>query len=205
MNQLRDDGDTRAALLQAAAEAFAEKGFAGASIREITARANANLGAVTYHFGSKRELYEAVIVSQVEPLVERITAAATGSGSALDRAETVVRTYFDFLAANPGVLKLLMQVVVLGGPPPQVAVVSLTRMHGALMRLVEEGQTAGEVRAGEAAVMAISIVSQPIHVMLMRGMLEALMGADLLDPREREPFVRNAAAFVRGGLSREDD
>ena len=57
---------TRERLLQSAIELFAEKGFAAASVRDICTRAEANIAAINYYFGSKDSLYaEAVqVVSQ---------------------------------------------------------------------------------------------------------------------------------------------
>src|SRR5688572_5880982 len=48
---------TRDVLLEAALRLFAERGYDAVGIREIVAGAGANLAAVKYHFGSKRELY----------------------------------------------------------------------------------------------------------------------------------------------------
>lgn len=45
-------------LLAAASEVFIEKGFRDATVAEICARANANISAVNYHFGSKEALYQ---------------------------------------------------------------------------------------------------------------------------------------------------
>ena len=48
---------TKARLLEAAGEEFAEKGFELARVRAICERAGANLAAVNYHFGDKEQLY----------------------------------------------------------------------------------------------------------------------------------------------------
>ncbi|HXW70335.1 MAG TPA: CerR family C-terminal domain-containing protein [Methylocella sp.] len=52
---------TRHALLDQAASVFAERGFEGASVREITSRAGANQAAINYHFGGKEGLYREVL------------------------------------------------------------------------------------------------------------------------------------------------
>ncbi|MBX3389620.1 MAG: CerR family C-terminal domain-containing protein [Phycisphaeraceae bacterium] len=49
--------DTRARLIDAAGEEFAEHGFAKATVRDICARAGANIAAVNYHFRDKETLY----------------------------------------------------------------------------------------------------------------------------------------------------
>lgn len=54
-------GDVPARLLAAAAELFAEHGYAGTTVRDVVARAGTNLNAVNYHFGSKEQLYAAVM------------------------------------------------------------------------------------------------------------------------------------------------
>jgi AcrR family transcriptional regulator len=52
---------TRDALIEAAAIVFAEKGYEGGSVRDITRRANANQAAINYHFGGKEGLYREVL------------------------------------------------------------------------------------------------------------------------------------------------
>jgi AcrR family transcriptional regulator len=49
-------------LICAAGEEFAEKGFEGATIRSICARAEANIAAVNYHFGDKSQLYNQTLL-----------------------------------------------------------------------------------------------------------------------------------------------
>jgi AcrR family transcriptional regulator len=53
--------ETKLRLLNAAGEVFSEKGFHCGTIREICALAQTNVASVNYHFGGKRELYEALL------------------------------------------------------------------------------------------------------------------------------------------------
>lgn len=52
---------TRDRVLEAAGEVFAQHGFRDATVRDICARAGANLAAVNYHFGGKERLYAEVL------------------------------------------------------------------------------------------------------------------------------------------------
>ena len=57
-----DDHDTtRQRILEAAGEVFAQEGFHRATVRDICAKAGANIAAVNYHFGSKEKLYAQVV------------------------------------------------------------------------------------------------------------------------------------------------
>jgi AcrR family transcriptional regulator len=56
-----DDAETRDRVLRAATDLFAERGFHGTKVRDIAARAGANVAAGHYHFGSKRDLYVEVL------------------------------------------------------------------------------------------------------------------------------------------------
>ncbi|MCX7192146.1 MAG: CerR family C-terminal domain-containing protein [Proteobacteria bacterium] len=67
---------TRTRLVEAAREVFSECGFQGATVREICRRAEANVAAVNYHFGSKDELFaEALNFSGLKAL-QRANVAA---------------------------------------------------------------------------------------------------------------------------------
>ncbi len=59
--------DTVGRILNAAETLFAEKGFTETTLRSITDRANVNLAAVNYHFGSKKSLIQAVFARFLNP------------------------------------------------------------------------------------------------------------------------------------------
>ena len=60
--------DTKTALLDAAERLFAENGIAGTSLRAVTREAGANLASVSYHFGSREGLIQAVFARRLRPL-----------------------------------------------------------------------------------------------------------------------------------------
>jgi len=63
--------DTKESILDQAEALFAEHGYRGTSLRQITAAAHVNLAAVSYHFGSKEGLVAAVIGRRIVPLNEQ--------------------------------------------------------------------------------------------------------------------------------------
>ncbi len=192
---------TAHALIRAGRRLFTRHGYDGTSVRAITRAAGANLGAITYHFGSKRALYGAVVAACVGPFRERVLAAAAGPGAPLDRIEAVVRAFFASLDANPEVPQLMMQEVIVGRELPEEAAAVMRPMLAALRGAVEQGQRDGTIRPGDASLMAASVISQPVHMTLARPMLRKIMKLDTREADTRRRMVDHAALFVRRGLA----
>lgn len=63
--------ETKEQIITVAERMFAERGFAGTTLRNIVSEAGVNLAAVHYHFGSKEELFRAVVARFARPVVEQ--------------------------------------------------------------------------------------------------------------------------------------
>lgn len=61
--------DTKEQIINVAERLFAEKGFAGTSLRNVIREAGVNIAAVHYHFGSKEELFVAVVRRAAQQIV----------------------------------------------------------------------------------------------------------------------------------------
>jgi AcrR family transcriptional regulator len=77
--------DTKTRILDAAELLFMEHGFEATSLRSLTTAASVNLAAVNYHFGTKEELFQAVLTRRLDPmnqeridLLERLERDAGG-------------------------------------------------------------------------------------------------------------------------------
>ena len=89
MRQEERRARTRAALLRAAASAFAGRGYDGASVDAIAASVGLSKGAVYAHFPSKLELYLGVLASlleQAEWRLERVAGAVRDGSSPMEAA-----------------------------------------------------------------------------------------------------------------------
>jgi AcrR family transcriptional regulator len=62
--------DARARLIDAAIKLFADKGYEGTSVRDLATAAGVNVAAVSYHFGSKDELYHEALRACLAPCGE---------------------------------------------------------------------------------------------------------------------------------------
>src|ERR1051326_6716578 len=60
--------DTKTRILDAAERLFVEHGFEATSLRSLPSAAGVNLAAVHYHFGSKEELFQAVLTRRLDPM-----------------------------------------------------------------------------------------------------------------------------------------
>lgn len=92
----RRQESTRAAILDAAEELFAAKGFTAVSIRDIAQAAGANPGSISYHFGSKDGLLLEIYRRHCAPMNRRrgeLLGEALRVRDAENRLEAIVRAY----------------------------------------------------------------------------------------------------------------
>src|ERR1017187_10097118 len=114
--------ETKDKILDAAERLIGEQGYAGTSLRQIIAGAGVNLAAVHYHFGSKEDLLDAVVLRNAAPVnearlarLDRVEAEA-GSGT-LDRGkvlESFLVPTAEVASRNPGFVRLMGQMLAEG-------------------------------------------------------------------------------------------
>jgi TetR/AcrR family transcriptional regulator len=113
-----DADKTKAAILDAALRAFAERGFEGASIREITGSVGVGHNLVRHYFGSKDDLWRAAVWHGLGPVASRITEMF--DVRAARPLRPTLRAGLELLvveaAANPDAFKLLLAEALRGGP-----------------------------------------------------------------------------------------
>lgn len=111
----RGSESTRRALLSAGASLFAEKGFDGASVDEIARRAHVNKAMISYHFGGKEGLYDAILAAAVAPAAERLRQLAASDLPPREALGRYIETFVEIAQKNPHFPAMVVQDLVLGG------------------------------------------------------------------------------------------
>lgn len=87
---------TKERLLTAAEDLFAQFGFAGTSLRQVTTRADVNIAAVNYHFGSKENLVNEVFRRRLDELSQkRLAALAAAREAAPSDLEAILAAFIE--------------------------------------------------------------------------------------------------------------
>jgi TetR/AcrR family transcriptional regulator len=109
---------TRGAILAAALDVFSERGFAGASTREIASRAGVTQPLLNYHFSSKDELWRAAVDGIFAALADALTDRARGLRGVDETttARLLVREFIGFSARNPQLHRIITQECKVDGP-----------------------------------------------------------------------------------------
>ncbi len=153
----------RETLLALALAAFADRGYAGASMAEIARSAGLRKASLFHHFTSKEALYLEVLSGIAADLGARVAEARlmTGEfGARLDRLGTLATSYF---GDNPGAAQLLLRELLDGGPfyeGPGAQAIQAT-LDG-IAAFLQSGMLQGEIPYQDPHQLALSIAS--IHL-----------------------------------------
>lgn len=106
--------DTRTRILAEAIEAFGGRGYDAVSLDDLAEVLGVRKQTILYHFGSKKELFEAAIDSAIGGLGTTLIEAASGN-TGWPAVEAVVRAVFRIAVRQPERLGVLREVMRLGG------------------------------------------------------------------------------------------
>ncbi|SCZ52238.1 TetR/AcrR family transcriptional regulator [Thiohalomonas denitrificans] len=138
---------TRQAILSAAKQLFAEKGFEGTTIRAVAVRAGVGTGTVNLHFPDKISLLGEAIYEDIEAILQRHSLP---EGAPLDvRLGELVRPLFEYYARQPALSRVLVkESLMMRGQWGQRFDQQLQTFTGSMKRELLAAQGCGELDPG---------------------------------------------------------
>ena len=198
----RNPTRSRTAILDAAERLFADKGYDATSLSEVGAQAGVSRATPGYFFGSKSDLYQAVLdrcFAEVREAVRVGRARALASSQSPDAILAgAVSDYFDFLAARPNFIRLIEREALNGGRLPE-ELSHLSAGQEALAAIsVELGLD--DSPSGDAAQLLLSIISLCWFPLIHARTVAPAVGVELEDAEDLERRKRQVISLVLHGL-----
>jgi AcrR family transcriptional regulator len=143
---------SREKILDVAEARFAQRGYAGASLREVAEAAGLGKSSLFHHFATKAALYGAVLDRVLERIDLRMRRALDASSDPRAQMAAAVVALIDTLAEDPPAARLLLRTVFedddISADAPELAA-SNTRLDALIARIAQaitDGIAAGALR-----------------------------------------------------------
>lgn len=189
VSQRADPATSRDRLLIAAGAEFAARGFDGAKVDRIAAKARLNKAMIYYHFKNKAALYREILVGAFRTIADAVTSEVT-AGTPDEQLRQFIHTVAGQATSRPHFAAMWLREMADGGVHIDgPIVVELRRVIGVLTGIIAEGERRGEFRPAHPLVTQLGIVapllffaaSQPARQRLARqGVAMATPPADLV-------------------------
>jgi TetR/AcrR family transcriptional regulator len=199
----RTSGQSRDSILRAAERIFAETGLDGARTDAIASAAGVNKALLYYYFKGKDALYEAVLENHMKEF-NRLGLGVLGRGGS-SRAKVLdfVSMHFEFASGRPYYPRLFHRLMISRGATLE----GLARKYTLpvvreLVRVIERGVRAGEIRKVDGDETAISLVGLTAFYFVTAPVVRKVAR---VDPYDKARLARRKKAildFVRYGLFR---
>jgi len=166
-------------ILNAALEAFADRGFAATKLEDVARRAGVTKGTIYLYFENKEALFKALIRQTIVPVIAQGEAIAQAfTGSARDLFERLVREYWRLVGETSlsGIPRLM---IAEAGNFPELArfyyAEVVTRGHRLMAGVLERGIKAGEFKKVNLAVATKLAMAPLMHAVVAYQAFAACM------------------------------
>lgn len=163
----RDREATRAAIIAAGETAFAERGFAAATLDVIAQGANANKALVSYYFGGKEGLFDEVISSMITSVLsvvrERMVPTTKPSAALRDYIHALAYAFAD----RPSFPAILMREYIAGGMTEREQPFrDILQFFMLTKGLYDDGLKSGDFRIVDPHKLHLTLIAPLVHFTL---------------------------------------
>ena len=199
----RDAEATREALITAATELFAERGFDGATIDAIARRAGANKAMVSYHFAGKQGLYAVIFDRDLDSIREQFGAIDAAQIPADEKLRRFIATIGDHLVRRPSWAAMMLREVMSGGRHIEPRFLeTFARVFALLQKIVAQGVREGTFRAVDPLFTHHTVMGSIVFFFAARPFRERMIAEGRVDVPTPDPgrFIAHVQELLTRGL-----
>lgn len=180
-------------IMEAAEMLFAEKGFNGTSVRDIAEKAGVNLAMISYYFGSKDKLFEALFKYRAEATKVKIeTIIGRSDLSALEKVNLLIDSYIEKIMGQQCFHRVLAREQVLNNTITSKWILDMKKRNQELIgKLIHEGQKKGEFRKNiDIPMMMTTMIGTAHNLVTQKHYYKELNNLQDLSEEEFEKLIR---------------
>jgi AcrR family transcriptional regulator len=206
MKNGRDPGKTRTSILEAATTEFARHGLGGARVDRIAERAGANKRMLYYYFGSKEDLFLAVLEAAYERIRSAERELDLEHADPREALKRLVEFTWRYSLEHPEFQSLLNSENMYKGHHLQRSR-RVHRLHSPLVDtlrdILRRGERLGLFRRGiDPVQLYISIAAEGYFYLSNRYTLSSIFARDLMAPRALAARARHVRDMILNSVSR---
>lgn len=160
-NDIKIEKSTRAIIFKVAARLFAEKGFNGVSVREISEQSNVTKPVIYYYFGNKQGIYKALIEEGLEYHTEDLKRIADLNIPVKQKLVELVKRRFEISIKHPELTKFVLKLFM---PSENLQFLEIykpqTILHKTILEnIIKEGINSGEFGASARPELTVQVIA----------------------------------------------
>jgi len=202
---LRHQVQTPERIVSAATKLFANKGYDGASIKDICSKARVNIAAINYHFGSKDNLYRHIIeqfATERLDFARRILQPPENPDELKVRLEIFLRQTLEALIKQPDVILLMQRgVEMFDAISIDVFRKTLLKAFEMLVEFLNQAKKNGLLSQGVDPFFAAGLIrSQFLHQTRIDRVVKKYFGYSLSDKKYRDHWIQQTLSLFLNGI-----
>jgi len=182
------------AIINIAEKLFAEKGFDGTSVRDIAQEAGVNLAMISYYFGSKEKLMEAVFEQRTTNIRIKVENLIQNNElTHLEKVNVLIDDYVDKFIHQQEFHKIMMREQLIDKDTPIAALIHELKKRnlGSIKRLVQEGQKSGEFKKNiDIVLMMNTLVGTVSHMITAQRFYKECNHLENMTDLEFQKYIR---------------
>ena len=194
--------DKQLNILKIAEKLFADKGFDGTSVRDIADEAGVNLAMISYYFGSKLKLMEALFEQRSLYVRMRVQDLLQEETESLDKINTLVDEYMDKMVEKQQFVKIMLCEQVVNKNPVIIRLINEVRLKNAeaINKLIKDGQKRGDFKKNVDVILLMSTLIGTVSQVMIS--LDHYKNFNKLQSLSKEQFQQQVFKKLRIHIKR---